>query len=300
METSKFEKKRGRIKKKLEAIRNGVNVDTPSPSSSLSEGLDNFPESPQVHSFNLSPSDFRPRASSNASSCGRLSPILSEVVDLHDNQVPPMSPWDSYGYYGSPNLGDRFGTEQLAGNLANTMKLHETGSFDFHPQTFHQSQNFTAAAGNHRGSFSRSAAIPTTIRQNDVVQQSDAQAQLLNGIYGGPYANNASASFLPNQAHLHQDNKLMSANHHTELDFNLEMDPNPFGSLNVEEVLQTELSLGEDIAFNFGGAPSTNQLQQHNNVSVPSTTSIVAPSSPYNSVSHHHHQQTASGRQWVH
>jgi len=48
METSKFEKKRGRIRKKLEAIKNGTVLDTPSPCSSLSEGLDMFPESPQV------------------------------------------------------------------------------------------------------------------------------------------------------------------------------------------------------------------------------------------------------------
>lgn len=49
METSKFEKKRGRIKKKIEAMRNGGSIlDTPSPSSSLSEGLDLFPESPHV------------------------------------------------------------------------------------------------------------------------------------------------------------------------------------------------------------------------------------------------------------
>jgi hypothetical protein len=47
METSKYEKKRGRIRKKIEQMRNGTTVlDTPSPCSSLSEGLDIFPESP--------------------------------------------------------------------------------------------------------------------------------------------------------------------------------------------------------------------------------------------------------------
>jgi len=91
------------------------------------------------HNFQLSP-DFRPRASSNASSCGgRLSPILGvneTGVDLHDNQVPPMSPWSlDYAYnppqYGSPNVGslDRVGAEQLAGSLANTMKLSNEACF---------------------------------------------------------------------------------------------------------------------------------------------------------------------------
>lgn len=54
METSKFEKRRGRAKKRVEALRNGqlsgivgvLNDATPSPSSSVSEGLDQFPESP--------------------------------------------------------------------------------------------------------------------------------------------------------------------------------------------------------------------------------------------------------------
>lgn len=44
METSKYEKKRGRIRKKIEAMRmNGTLLDAQSPCSSLSEGLDLFP-----------------------------------------------------------------------------------------------------------------------------------------------------------------------------------------------------------------------------------------------------------------
>lgn len=61
METSKFEKRRGRVKKKVEALRNGLQSDavTSSPSSSVSEGLDLFPDSPlHTSSFQLSP-DFR-------------------------------------------------------------------------------------------------------------------------------------------------------------------------------------------------------------------------------------------------
>ncbi|XP_052850125.1 forkhead box protein O isoform X4 [Drosophila gunungcola] len=86
METSRYEKRRGRAKKRVEALRQagvvGLNDATPSPSSSVSEGLDHFPESP-LHSgggFQLSP-DFRQRASSNASSCGRLSPIRAQDLE---------------------------------------------------------------------------------------------------------------------------------------------------------------------------------------------------------------------------
>nr|XP_022912432.1 forkhead box protein O-like [Onthophagus taurus] len=47
METSKFEKRRGRVKKKVDAMRNGLPLDpTSSPSSSVHEGLDDFPDSP--------------------------------------------------------------------------------------------------------------------------------------------------------------------------------------------------------------------------------------------------------------
>ncbi|CAG9818216.1 unnamed protein product [Phaedon cochleariae] len=47
METSKFEKKRGRAKKKVEMMRNGLPDTTPSPSSSVSEGYMNGQTSQQ-------------------------------------------------------------------------------------------------------------------------------------------------------------------------------------------------------------------------------------------------------------
>lgn len=129
METQKFEKKRGRVKKKVEAMRNGVIPETHSPSSSVSEGLDHFDESPLL--FNLSP-EFRARTSSNASSCGRLSPIPAVESDMHDGQVPPLSPlnhWNSdvnrLSMYSDANEPY---TDKLV-ELANTMKLGGSGSF---------------------------------------------------------------------------------------------------------------------------------------------------------------------------
>lgn len=84
METKNLEKKRGRIKKRIEAIRNAQENGTLS-----SEDFADL----HYHNFqNLSP-EFRTRAGSNASSCGRLSPIQAAVEpDLHESQVPPMSP----------------------------------------------------------------------------------------------------------------------------------------------------------------------------------------------------------------
>lgn len=45
METSKFEKRRGRVKKKVDALRSGLEANI-SPTSSVSENLDQFPDSP--------------------------------------------------------------------------------------------------------------------------------------------------------------------------------------------------------------------------------------------------------------
>ncbi|GBP56948.1 Forkhead box protein O [Eumeta japonica] len=126
METSKFEKRRGRAKKKAEALRNGLTADTtPSPSSSVSEGLDMFPDSP-LHSsgFQLSP-DFRPRAASNASSCGRLSPIPS-VLPADDWDYAPANDYTPNADFSQP---DYVQTDKLACSLADSMKLQGTDPF---------------------------------------------------------------------------------------------------------------------------------------------------------------------------
>lgn len=114
METSKFEKKRGRVRRKLEAVRSGVTFETASPSSSVSEGLDTFPESPPMHTshFTLSPETFRPRASSNASSCGRLSPIPCEP-DVTDASVSQLT-WTSSDLSAPQRPQARYSGEQHA------------------------------------------------------------------------------------------------------------------------------------------------------------------------------------------
>ncbi|XP_030370018.1 forkhead box protein O isoform X2 [Scaptodrosophila lebanonensis] len=133
METSRYEKRRGRAKKRVEALRQagavGLNDATPSPSSSVSEGLDHFPESP-LHSggFQLSP-DFRQRASSNASSCGRLSPI--RALDLEPEWGFPVD------YPNQMTQAQAKALDQLAGSMADELKLHD----------MLQQQGFSAASG---------------------------------------------------------------------------------------------------------------------------------------------------------
>lgn len=103
-----------------------------------------FPESPQLHHSlshshgghphyqlqQLSPGDFRPRASSNASSIGRLSPI--PAVPESEVQDSPWSPQDypsTADVYGQPTSGgnDRFNPDQLVDNIAESMKIRENG-----------------------------------------------------------------------------------------------------------------------------------------------------------------------------
>lgn len=101
-----------------------------------------FPESPRLHPLShggplgphslqshyglqqLSPGEFRQRASSNASSIGRLSPI--PAVPETDLQDSPWSPEDYQpGGYGTTN--DRFNPDQLVDNIAESMKIRENG-----------------------------------------------------------------------------------------------------------------------------------------------------------------------------
>ncbi|XP_026737308.1 forkhead box protein O-like isoform X1 [Trichoplusia ni] len=127
METSKFEKRRGRVKKKAEILRNEATADaTPSPSSSISESQDMFPESPLHSNFQLSP-DFRQRAPSNASSCGRLSPIPSMITTDSDwgTEYTPAGDYTSTSDYSQTD----FGQDELAGSLADSMKLAGTDPF---------------------------------------------------------------------------------------------------------------------------------------------------------------------------
>ncbi|XP_037891722.1 forkhead box protein O [Glossina fuscipes] len=124
METSRYEKRRGRAKKRVEALRQAgvtgvvLNDNTPSPSSSVSEGLDQFPESPLHSGYPISP-DFRQRASSNASSCGRLSPRPALVgLELDWNFSPD--------YQNAPiNSAQSTTLDQLAGSIAEELKLQK-------------------------------------------------------------------------------------------------------------------------------------------------------------------------------
>lgn len=118
MDTKTFEKKRGRVKKKVEQMRANMENATPDSTNSLNESINEL----LPDAFG----DFRARTSSNASSIGRLSPIHSgQEPDLHDSQVPPMSPipWNDSPYVKSEGFPETL-SESLAEMLVNDMTLN--------------------------------------------------------------------------------------------------------------------------------------------------------------------------------
>ncbi|XP_055325940.1 forkhead box protein O-like isoform X3 [Sitodiplosis mosellana] len=141
METSKYEKRRGRVKKQVESLKNGG-------LASLS-GM-NEASSPSSTGFQLSP-DFRQRASSNASSAGRLSPIPS-VIDLDPswNQYTTISQDFDTNSLGCNNLqGTTDGAiqinqcptlDQLAGSLADDLNIQNDFMQGFNPVVTVQNQ----------------------------------------------------------------------------------------------------------------------------------------------------------------
>ncbi|XP_013095255.2 forkhead box protein O-like [Biomphalaria glabrata] len=103
METKSYEKKRGRVRKKVEALRAALE-NGELPPSGTDDFLENF-------------GDFRARTSSNASSCSRLSPIN----DLHDNHDNP----NVWGTEGTGNTSPLYSGEysDLVDSLIDGMKL---------------------------------------------------------------------------------------------------------------------------------------------------------------------------------
>jgi len=266
--------------------------------------------------------------------------VNEPVIDLHDNQVPPMSPWNldyapfvpnNTNSYTSSNLSssDRFGAEQLAGSLANTMKLNDTNCF-------------LPGAG-------QPTPVPVTEFNTPYVLQNFQQAQTsdttnsasssfqnvgANGGATGGFVKLEPArdhqDYYPNYSQLH-DSKLQSIPSSSDLDFNIEVQEGFQFDCDVDEVLQTELNLGGDIDFNFGNSmsnvvttqsgPSTvSQLHNGGTMTLGNMVSgagSIQHAGPPTSLIHHHasnatptttsafnnhHQQAIgpAGQQWVH
>ncbi|XP_063238028.1 forkhead box protein O isoform X2 [Bacillus rossius redtenbacheri] len=267
METSKFEKRRGRVKKKVEALRSGLAPpppaaadSTPSPSSSLSEGLDLFPESP-LHAatvgggggFQLSPGDFRPRASSNASSCSRLSPIPAVLGAEPD--------WSAPSPYPPPP-----GYEQLAGSLAGAMKLEPADPY---------MQAYAPGQASPYASHHQHQQHQTYTQQYEYLQAPAAAAQQQFRERSPAEAAGPAPSTMMGQ--------LMGALNHGTIadDLNLNIETLQGFDCNVDEVIKHELSMDGSLDFNFGHHHNHNHHGHHH---------------LHNHHNHHHHPGAGADR----
>lgn len=133
METKAYKERRGRVKKKVEAMRAAILEGHGSPVSATDD-YEYLSESP-IPGFQLSP-EFRQRADSNASSCGRFSPAFE--TDMHDTQVPPMSPIPCItemegDYSGDADFSATQDADQLVDILGESMKLCDNLGLAFDP-----------------------------------------------------------------------------------------------------------------------------------------------------------------------
>ncbi|RZF40582.1 hypothetical protein LSTR_LSTR007465 [Laodelphax striatellus] len=244
METSKFEKRRGRVKKKVEALRNGLDA-TPSPSSSISESLDLFPESP-LPGVQLSP-DFRPRASSNASSCGgRLSPIPAVETD-----------WTSYSY----------NPEQLAGSLEQTMRLGvpATEATPSPQQYMYPTPPPPYQPPYHSFTSLNCPIHNTSPQQPCACQTHNTPKQSISPSYPQSPSPSPPATTVMGQ--------LMGALNPSLIDdLNLNIETFDGFECNVDEVIKHELSMEGSLDFNFTQQRELLQLQQQQQAAAAAAT----------------------------
>ncbi|GAV07719.1 FOXO [Ramazzottius varieornatus] len=164
METQKYEKRRGRVRKsqleerqRLGSDASNLSISRRSPSSPIREELleSHSPlHNPTLQALQMEP--FRSRNSSNASSFGRMSPVNS--TSYEDLSASPHS-WSNDPFHGrSQNWSDEVGDGQpqmveLDTHLAKAMKLHD-GCSAGHPLSL-QSGNTPAFRNGSSSQFVR-------------------------------------------------------------------------------------------------------------------------------------------------
>ncbi|CAO1428270.1 unnamed protein product [Diamesa serratosioi] len=284
METSKFEKRRGRAKKNVEQLRNagitnlsgGLTDVNSSPRSSVSEGFDHFPESP-LHSGSFPfLNDFRQRASSNASSVGRLSPISSLGIESDWNYGSTLSDYNSDCTTTTPQHNQQL--DQLAGSLADELTLEH----DFlQGSVLNEWQNTPSSSSSSSSSCiikSYSFKFHQSMSPGSVTGMSPAYnnepspdySMLVHPrLHSRPISKSPNSHSVPLQHGHNTPQTLMgqfmeALNNQTNLD-DLSLNLESFqGGLdcNVDEVIKHELSMGGPLDFNFLNVTSTVSIQE--------------------------------------
>lgn len=206
METKSLEKKRGRIKKRIEAIRAAQENGT-LPSEDYQD---------LHYNFNLSP-EFRTRAGSNASSCGRLSPIQAAVEpDLHDGQVPPMSPIPWATEIESENFNtDSNQSYSLVDSLVGGLNIQEPSGQGLSGETddidMNLKQQLLSVQFNSQNNYDGTGfpSLPAPPSYNDHLQQQQQQNSQQSSVLNLDTLSSQGRSYTnmsPN--HMYQDNML--------------------------------------------------------------------------------------------
>ncbi|KAF0765187.1 forkhead box protein O [Aphis craccivora] len=312
METPKFEKRRGRVKKVVEAIRNGLHPEnTPSPSSSISENSDMIPVSPlrgfqfrlssycvlfvgvmlRASIFEIQPvrfylkiafivcnitnpwvlihysPDFRARASSNASSTGRLSPIFSEQLSTAD--------------YGLDSVAEQGQADQLAGTLTQTVRISQPLQtlesyrdvfLDNRPPPPPYSSLSIQSCPIH--GYQGCSCFNLNQLENAYIKQ---ECISFDNMLNDQQDDNMSATVV---------GQIMGSSHLSFDELNINLDKFPPVECNVDEVISHEVSLGGCLDFNNFNPPAQPQP------SVATTQTLASVS--------HDQSSFTSGHHWVH
>ncbi|GJQ85730.1 hypothetical protein Trydic_g12136 [Trypoxylus dichotomus] len=223
METSTYENQRGRVKWKVDTIRNALVEGTCSPNSSLSDGLDVFRNFP-IHNLNVGP-DFEPRPSE------RLPPIPAVVGMELDGSA---SQFATSNY--SPVVGGNYSSDQLADNLQQGMKLESDYNIGYL-----DGPAYTLSYGSYscRDLNASHATSPYGLSQYPIhrLQISDISK---------PPSNNLSTT--PQSA---MRTTMMGVLNSSSLD-DIHIEPLQGGfDCNVDEIIKYELSMEGCLDFNF-------------------------------------------------
>ncbi|XP_021708375.1 forkhead box protein O isoform X2 [Aedes aegypti] len=289
METSKYEKRRGRVRKRVEAIRQqaalglattSLNDATPSPSSSVSENLDSFPESPLHRTY------YWNRFSQNTS--------------MHNQPPPPYQPPQPYSLHAT--VAQPFGFPQqqnqcpihrlqqctcmLQNNTRESMSpASGTGMSPSYPHS-EPSPDYAMLVGARVIQRTPSASPPltpgTVCNMVTATPQSDNSPQTLMGQF---------MEALNNQTNI------------DDLNINLESFPGGL-ECNVDEVIKHELSMEGSLDFNFPMSNHSTYTPTNSSNSQDSTISAIAATPNQATAPHNHGQYTArtsvTPPSWVH
>ncbi|XP_055527583.1 forkhead box protein O isoform X2 [Wyeomyia smithii] len=287
METSKYEKRRGRARKRVEAIRqqaalglatNALNDATPSPSSSISENLDSFPESPLHRPY------FWNR--------------FNQATTLHSQPPPPYQPPQPYSLHAT--VAQPFGFQQQS-----QCPIHRL------QQCTCMLQNNTRESMSPASGTGMSPSYPHSEPSPDYAMLVGARVIQRTPSTSPPLTPNTVCGMVTTHQNDNTPQTLMgqfmeALNNQTNIDdININLESFPGGlECNVDEVIKHELSMEGSLDFNFPISNHSTYTPTNSSNSQDSTISAIAATPNQATAPLPHGQYTArtsvTPPSWVH